>query len=281
MKAERILGIQMPLLPCHAIRGDIIGGGEILSQIDLCAGLVASRVRPQRELGMVTRVMNAVQFPRAVRVGDVLYCYGNIENIGRTSVLVKVEVEVLRKSQFYKVTEATAVFVAVDKNGKPTPINEDGGRFSLSSLRPFIQIPGRPERLMPPAMNMPVADGRIICLKKVMMPNETNGMGKIFGGRLMAFMEGAGAFLAEQSCENPGMEACVTRFMDGIEFRQAVEVNDILTCYGNVIRIGQTSIAVHVEAEVERRGIVIPVTSAKLVFVAVDQSGAKISVTSI
>lgn len=274
---QRELGGQLHMLPCHAIKHDIISGGEILSQIDLCAAVVASKALPNHELGLVTRAMNEVEFRHAVRVGDLLSCYGIIEHIGRTSVTVKIEVEVLRRKQIIKVTEATAVFVAVDKNGKASPINgEKSQRFSLSGLRPLFQAALKPSTAILPPAPLPISGDRVIALRIVMMPNETNGRGKIFGGRLMALMEGAGSFLAEQGCENPELEACVSRYMDKIEFRQAVEVNDILSCYGVVTHIGSTSIGVHVEAEVDRLGSIIPVTSANITFVAVNRSGAKI-----
>jgi len=279
------------MLPCHAVKRDIISGGEILSQIDLCATIVAATAISDKELGMVSRAMNEVEFKEAVRVGDVLSCYGTVAHVGRTSVTVSLEVEVLRRKKIIKVTEATAVLVAVDENGRATPINgernikaaaindDKHGCSSPVSVRPFFfPAPAKPETILAASINMPREGDRIIALKKMMMPYETNGMGKIFGGRLMACMEGAGSFLAEQACDNPELEACVTRYMDKIEFRQPVEVNDILSCYGVLTRIGKTSVSVHVEAEVERLGQVIPVTSASLVFVAVNQLGAKIPV---
>ncbi len=269
------------MLPCHAIKHDIISGGEILSQIDLCAAVVAYDALPNHELGLVTRAMNEVEFRRAVRVGDLLTCYGSIEHVGRTSVTVKTEVEVLRRKQIIKVTEATAVFVAVDKTGKATPINGDRtGRFSFSTLRPRILAALRPETIILPEAPLPVSGDRVIALKKVMMPNETNGRGKIFGGRLMALMEGAGSVIAEQACTNDELEVCVSRYMDKIEFQQAVEVNDILCCYGVLTGIGTTSVSVHIEAEVERQGKILPVTSAKITFVAVNRAGNKIPVLS-
>lgn len=275
---ERTLGGQLHMLPCHAIKHDIISGGEILSQIDLCAAVVASKAVPSTELGLVTRAMNEVEFRHAVRVGDLLSCYGTIEHIGRTSVTVRIEVEALRRKQTIKVTEATAVFVAVDKNGKATPINGDRPSRFLPALPPLFRAASKPEISILPPAPLPLKGNRDIALLKVMMPNETNGRGKIFGGRLMALMEGAGSFIAEQACTNPELEVCVSRYMDKIEFRQAVEVNDILCCYGVLTQIGTTSVAVHIEAEVERQGVIIPVTNANIIFVAVNRSGAKIPV---
>jgi acyl-CoA thioesterase YciA len=106
-----------------------------------------------------------------------------------------------------------------------------------------------------------------------MMPFETNGMGNIFGGMLLSYMDLAGSYVARRVCSNHFIHRCVTRFMDKVEFKQAVHVNDVISCYGTVTKVGTTSIKVHVEVEADRAGEIIPVTQADLVFVAVDEAG--------
>jgi acyl-CoA thioesterase YciA len=106
-----------------------------------------------------------------------------------------------------------------------------------------------------------------------MFPHETNGMGNIFGGVLLSYMDHAGQYTAQRACGSKFVDRCVTRFMDRVEFKQPVKVNDVITCWGSVVAIGETSIKVHVEVEADRAGKIIPVTSADLVFVAVDEHG--------
>ena len=265
---EKILGGQIPMTPAHAIRGDIISGGTILSEGDLCAAVVASSQLSQPDIAMVTRAMNEVEFKRQVRVGDVLSCYGSVTRLGTTSVTVDIDVQVRRRREIIQVTEATAIFVAIGADGKAQPIKPGAASAAPKQLiKPPSPLQLTPER------------GELV-LRKVMMPNETNGMGNIFGGRLMSYLEWAGSTLAEQTCSNHNVEACVTRFMDKIEFREPVKVNDIVSCYGSVKRVGTTSIAVHIEVEANRRGVIIPVTCADLVLVAVDRWGNKIPVHS-
>jgi acyl-CoA thioesterase YciA len=98
-----------------------------------------------------------------------------------------------------------------------------------------------------------------------MMPRDTNGMGDIFGGVIMSQVDIAGAITAHAVCDN----RIVTRVCT-VEFISPVLVNDILTCWGRVQKVGNTSIAVTVDVEVERRGRKIRVGQATLVFVAVD-----------
>lgn len=103
-------------------------------------------------------------------------------------------------------------------------------------------------------------------VRVAMMPRDTNGMGDIFGGVIMSQVDIAGAITAHAVCDN----RIVTRICT-VEFISPVLVNDILTCWGRVEKIGNTSITVTVDVQVERRGRSIKVGQATLVFVAVDE----------
>lgn len=271
-KSERVLAVRLPMMPRDTSELGNISGGVILSQIDLAAAIVSrSACANMRISRMVTRAMNEVEFTQAVLVGDVLCCYGTVKRIGNTSVTVLVEVEVDRQGKMIPVTQATAVFVALDDSGKPTPLCGKKKETDGKSAETPQKIESAPE----PAQ----AQGpRLVALKKVMMPNETNGMGNIFGGLLMTYMDWAGSYVARRACKNQVIARCVTRFMDKIEFKQPVHVSDILTCYGSVTKIGNTSVTVHVEVEADRGGQIIPVTQAELVFVAVNKRGKKVPV---
>ena len=73
---------------------------------------------------MATVAIDAMQFIRPVRVGDVLCIYVHIARIGRTSMGLQIEAWVLRnrQSQREKVTHGLFTFVAIDEHGKPRPI---------------------------------------------------------------------------------------------------------------------------------------------------------------
>jgi acyl-CoA thioesterase YciA len=114
---------------------------------------------------------------------------------------------------------------------------------------------------------------RMIATKLTMQPKDTNGAGKIFGGKLLELMDLAGAYTAHRVCKNRFIQDMVTRVTNGTEFRQPVEVNDTVTFYGKVIKVGNTSVTVQVEAEADRAGTIIPVLSSTMVFVALDKEG--------
>jgi acyl-CoA thioesterase YciA len=102
--------------------GDIFGGW-VLSQMDIAAGIAAGA----RAKGRVATVaIDAMQFLRPVRVGDVLCVYATLERVGRTSLAIRLEAWALRDriGVREKVTEGLFTFVALDDEGQPRPVAE-------------------------------------------------------------------------------------------------------------------------------------------------------------
>lgn len=103
--------------------GDIFGGW-VLSQMDIAAGICAG----QRAQGrVVTAAVDSMSFIRAVKVGDILGVYTQVERVGRSSMDIHVEAWVRRGriGQREKVTEATFKFVSIDEDGNPTPVPDE------------------------------------------------------------------------------------------------------------------------------------------------------------
>jgi len=114
--------LRVTMLPRDTNARGTIFGGVILSHIDL-AGAVAARQHAPRNF--VTKAMHEVAFIAPVYVGDLVSFYADVVREGRTSVTVRVEVEAERFSEpgiRARVTEAEVVYVALDENGKTTPI---------------------------------------------------------------------------------------------------------------------------------------------------------------
>jgi len=65
-----------------------------------------------------------MQFIKPVHGGDVLCVYAAPERLGRTSVAIRLEAWALRRrmGERVKVTEGIFTFVALDDDGRPTPI---------------------------------------------------------------------------------------------------------------------------------------------------------------
>ena len=121
---ERFPAIRITMLPRDTNAYGTVFGGVILSYIDLAGGIEARRRSPKK---FVTKAMREVVFVAPVHLGDLVTFYTRTLKCGRTSITVDVEVEVERlgpngNMEIHRVTEAEVVFVAVDENGRPTPL---------------------------------------------------------------------------------------------------------------------------------------------------------------
>ena len=101
--------------------GDIFGGW-LLSHMDL-AGEIAARRRAGKRVATVA--VDAMEFHRPVKVGDVVSFYSRIERVGTTSLSVRIMAEALHEEsgETAAVTEGVFVYVALDVDGKPTPVD--------------------------------------------------------------------------------------------------------------------------------------------------------------
>lgn len=105
---------------CNA-NGDIFGGW-VMAQMDLAGAVLPARYVDGR---MATVAVNQFIFKQPVRVGDILSFFASVSRIGNTSITVQVEVfaEGFRaQGRYYKVTEASLTYVAIDDTGKPQKI---------------------------------------------------------------------------------------------------------------------------------------------------------------
>ena len=109
-----------------------------------------------------------------------------------------------------------------------------------------------------------------LAIRTLAMPADTNPSGDIFGGWVMAQMDVAGGIVAA------GRVATVA--VDGFIFHKPVNVGDVLCCYAEVVRVGNTSIALRIEAWALRqraRDRRVRVTEGIFTFVALDENGKK------
>lgn len=121
--SERAPAINVLLLPKDTNALGTIFGGVILSHIDFASAVEARKTAPLR---YVTRAIRAVESQAPVYLGDIVSFYTETLRVGRTSVTVKVLVDVERwrdgQREPVKLTEAEVVPVAVGPEGRPTPI---------------------------------------------------------------------------------------------------------------------------------------------------------------
>ena len=99
-----------------------IFGGWVLSQMDIAAGIVASR----RANGSVATVaIEKMEFLAPIHLRDVISVFAEVERVGRTSMAIRIEVVATRDrgATDIKVTEALFTFVALDEQHRPRPVD--------------------------------------------------------------------------------------------------------------------------------------------------------------
>ena len=116
-------------------------------------------------------------------------------------------------------------------------------------------------------------------MTEIVLPNDTNALGNLLGGRLMHFIDVVGAMAAFRHSRT----YVVTASMDHIDFIRPVHLGDVVMLKSSVNRAFSTSMEVGVKVWVEnpRTGEVVHVASAYLVFVAVDEHGRRVKVPAL
>lgn len=102
-------------------------------------------------------------------------------------------------------------------------------------------------------------------------PKDTNAAGNIFGGWIMSQVDIAGSIAAVQRAKGRVATVAVNSF----EFHEPVFVGDLISCYTDIIRVGNTSITVGVEVYAQRNPSnpeTVRVTQAELTYVALDEN---------
>jgi acyl-CoA thioesterase YciA len=108
-------------------------------------------------------------------------------------------------------------------------------------------------------------------IRRAMMPRDSNAMGTVFGGVILAEMDLAAGIEARLHSFNP----VVTVAFDQVEFREPVHVGDVVSFHTETVRIGRTSIAVDVDVWAKKRmgaGRWVHVTTGRVTMVAVDEN---------
>jgi acyl-CoA thioesterase YciA len=116
------------------------------------------------------------------------------------------------------------------------------------------------------------AEPRQPAIRVSLMPRDTNPHGTIFGGVILSYLDQAGAIEAHRH----GAGKVVTVAMDKVVFHGPAQVGDLLSLYGELVRVGRSSITVSVLVEAEHPVNGTPprrITEAVITYVNVDAGG--------
>jgi len=106
--------------PEHLNQIQTLFGGQLMSWMDVIAGMVGSR---HSGGGATVVAVDELQITTPARLGDTLVYKARLTNAGRTSmeVFIEVEIEGADKSR-KRISEAYFLVVALDADGKSTPV---------------------------------------------------------------------------------------------------------------------------------------------------------------
>ena len=101
-------------------------------------------------------------------------------------------------------------------------------------------------------------------------PEHLNGAGRLFGGRLMEWIDEVAGLVGMRHSQHN----VITASVDNLKFIHGVFQNDLVVLIGNITYVGTTSMEIRVDTYVEQlSGIRYPVNRAYLTLVAVDSEG--------
>ncbi|MCX7125658.1 MAG: acyl-CoA thioesterase [Gammaproteobacteria bacterium] len=116
-----------------------------------------------------------------------------------------------------------------------------------------------------------------LAIRTLAMPSDANVNGDIFGGWVISYMDLAGLSIARKRAHC----RVTTVAIDKMVFYAPVHVGDFVCCYGELLKVGRTSMTISIEtfAVDELGGPRRHVTSGIFTYVAIDENGKPIPVS--
>ena len=113
-------------------------------------------------------------------------------------------------------------------------------------------------------------------MNELVLPNDTNTLNNLMGGRLLHWMDIAAAISAQKHCNR----IVVTASVDNVSFKHAIKLGDVITIEAKVSRAFNTSVEVRLDVWAQNipSGTRVKSNEAYYTFVALDQNGVTIPV---
>jgi acyl-CoA hydrolase len=227
----------------------------------------------------VTAYVGNVRFSQPVRVGHLVQATARLVNTGRSSmqVLVTVESGAVQDRILSEATECLMIFVAVDAEGKPTPVPSWTPRSVEDRERQAAAI-----RLQRVRTEIETAMGRQAYTEKgtaprtllrfLAAPTDVNWGGKVHGGIVMRWIDEAAHVRATQWTKSPNNVAV---FAGGVRFYRPLRIGHLVEVEARLIYTGATSmhISVHVRSGDPATGVMELTTHCLIIFVGLGEDG--------
>lgn len=116
-------------------------------------------------------------------------------------------------------------------------------------------------------------------LTEIVLPNDTNNLNNLMGGRLLHWMDIAAAITAHRHCNR----TCVTAAVNNVSFENPIPRGSIVTLEANISRSFTSSMEIFIDVSIEDRlsGNKIKCNEAIYTFVAVDSMGKPTKVSEV
>lgn len=116
-------------------------------------------------------------------------------------------------------------------------------------------------------------------MNELVLPNDTNTLNNLMGGRLLHWMDIAAAISAQKHCNR----IVVTASVDNVSFKHPIKLGDVISIEAQVTRAFNTSVEVRlvVWAQNIPSGTRVKSNEAFYTFVAIDQQGEKVAVPKV
>ncbi|MEJ2879829.1 acyl-CoA thioesterase [Pedobacter sp. GR22-6] len=116
-------------------------------------------------------------------------------------------------------------------------------------------------------------------MNELVLPNDTNTLNNLMGGRLLHWMDIAAAISAQKHCNR----IVVTASVDNVSFKQPIKLGDVITIEAKVTRAFHTSVEVRLDVWAENipSGSRVKSNEAYYTFVALDQDGKTVPVAEL
>ncbi len=113
-------------------------------------------------------------------------------------------------------------------------------------------------------------------MNELVLPNDTNTLNNLMGGRLLHWMDIAAAISGQKHCNR----IVVTASVDNVSFKQPIKLGDVITIEAKVTRSFNTSVEIRLDVWAENipSGSRVKSNEAYYTFVAIDEEGNTIPV---
>jgi acyl-CoA hydrolase len=118
-----------------------------------------------------------------------------------------------------------------------------------------------------------------VSMTEMVLPNDTNTLNNLMGGRLMHWMDVVSAIAGQKHCNS----IVVTASVDNISFRTPIQLGNVVTLRAKATRAFNSSVEIRIDVEAENipEAKKVASHSAYFTFVAVDKEGKPVEVPEV